>query len=314
MDNNNTDPNSTEGGPMSSEQSTRTINHQTTSERAEKSKYKIPILSDRETDLTKTNPKMWWEQISEYIHLTYNRNFDRIIDEGIEYMDPHTVYHIKGDVIWALGPKAEHEIMGGQWGRELKDVKLPELLTLFKKTFLSARNVFHSRAQFFNMKQDDNETLDEYWKRLLDIDRKCDFNNITAEEIITYKFAATINDKRARGKFIKGPLKLQLVLETIELDNYNRKYGDKKPKIKKARKDSTSSSTSSELIGHTNQTRKRKTQFNEKKFSNRNCRFCGKPNWSMEHICPARKARCNNCQSVQIQDCQPDNRSSIIGQ
>ena len=133
MDNNNTDLNSTEDRPMSSEQSTRTINNQTISERAEKSKYKIPILSDRETDLTKTNPKMWWEQISEYILLTYNRNLDEIIDEGAEYMDPHTVYHKKSDVIWALGPKTKHEIMRGQWGREIKDVRLPELLTLFKK-------------------------------------------------------------------------------------------------------------------------------------------------------------------------------------
>ena len=117
--------------------------------------------------------------------MTYNRNFDEIIDEGIEYMDPHTVYHIKDDVIWALGPKAKHEIMRSQWGRELKDVNLPELLTLFRETFLPVRNVFHSRAQFFNMEQDNDETLDEYWKRLVDIERKCDFNNITAEEIIT---------------------------------------------------------------------------------------------------------------------------------
>ena len=121
-------------------------------------------------------------------------------------MDPHTLYHIKGDVIWALSPKAKHEIMGGQWGRELKDERLPELMTLFKKTFLPARNIFHSRAQFFNMKQDDNETLNEYWKRLADIERKCDFSNITAEEIITYKFAPTIKDKRARDNFIKDLL------------------------------------------------------------------------------------------------------------
>ena len=89
-------------------------NNQTTSERAERSKYKIPILSNRDTDLTKINPKMWWEQISEYIHLTYNRNLDEIIDVGIEYMDHHTAYHIKGDVIWALGPEAKHVIMRGQ--------------------------------------------------------------------------------------------------------------------------------------------------------------------------------------------------------
>ena len=92
----------------------------------------------------------------------------------------------------------------------------------------NVRNVIHSRAQFFNIKQDDHETLDEYYKRLVDIERKCEFSRITPEEIITYKFAATIKDKKARDKFIKGPLKLQTVLETIEQDNYNLKYGDKK--------------------------------------------------------------------------------------
>ena len=107
---------------------------------------------------------MWWEKISEYIHLTYNRNFDELMDQGIDQVDPHRVYHIKGDVIWALGPKAKHEIMRGQWGKELKDIDLPELLKLIKKTIISARNVFHSRAQFFNIKQEDSETLDEYWK------------------------------------------------------------------------------------------------------------------------------------------------------
>ena len=149
MDNNNTDLNSREDRPMSSEQTTRTINNQTMSERAEKSKYTIPILSDRETDLAKANPKMWWEQISEYILLTYNRNLDEITDEGVEYMDSHTVYHIKGDVIWALGPKAKHEIMRGQWGREIKDVKLPELLALFTKKISPGKKCLPQQGPIF---------------------------------------------------------------------------------------------------------------------------------------------------------------------
>ena len=72
-------------------------------------------MSDRETDLSKTNPRMWWGQISEYIHLTYNRNLDDIMEQGADQMDQHTAFHIKGDVIWALGPTAKHEIMRGQW-------------------------------------------------------------------------------------------------------------------------------------------------------------------------------------------------------
>ena len=97
---------------------------------------------------------MWWEQISEYIDLTYHKNLEDLMDRSTETMGAHTAYHIIGDVIWALGAKAKHEIMRGQWGRELKDVNLPEMLNMFKKTFMPARNVFHSRAHFFNVKQE----------------------------------------------------------------------------------------------------------------------------------------------------------------
>ena len=110
-------------------------NQSTTMERTQKNKYKIPILSDRETDWTTVIPGMWWEQISENIDLTCHKNLENLMDQGVEAMDAYTIYHIKGDVISALGPKGKHEIMGGQWGSELKDVNLPELLKLFKKTF-----------------------------------------------------------------------------------------------------------------------------------------------------------------------------------
>ena len=215
-----TDPNMSEQLGQSEQSGTQ--NQSTTMERMEKNKYKIIILSVRETDLTKTNPRMWWEQISEYIDLTYHKNLEELMNHGTEGMDAHTIYHLKGDVIWALGQKAKHEIMRGQWGRELKDVIIQEILKLLKKTFMPARNVFHSRAQFFNVKQEDGETLNDYWKRLVDIERKCEFNRIMPEEIITYYFAATINATKARDKFIKSPLELRTVLEAIELDNYKR--------------------------------------------------------------------------------------------
>ena len=184
----------------------------------------------------KNEPKNVVGKTSEYILFTYHKNLEDLMNHGNEGMDAHTIYHLKGDVIWALGPKAMHEIMRGQWGRELKDVNIQKLLKLFKKTFLPSRNVFHSRAQFFTVKQEDGDTLDVYWKRLVTIERKCEFNRITPEEIIIYKFAATINDKKARDQFVKGPLELRTVLETIELDNYDRKYGDKNQDTKSRRR------------------------------------------------------------------------------
>ena len=143
--------------------SDQTVANQTTVERTVKNQYKIPILSDRETELSNINPKMWWELISEYINLTYQKKLEKLIELGKDSMDPHTTYYIKGDVIWALGPKVKHPDNEGQWGKELRDISLQELLKLFKKTFVSIRNVFHSRAQFFNIRQEDSETLDEYW-------------------------------------------------------------------------------------------------------------------------------------------------------
>ena len=52
----NTDPNMCEQPGQSEQPGTQ--NQSTTMERTEKNKYKIPILSDRETDLTKINPRM----------------------------------------------------------------------------------------------------------------------------------------------------------------------------------------------------------------------------------------------------------------
>ena len=271
----------------------QTAANQTTVERTERNKYKIPILSDRE-DLSKINPKMWWEQISECIDLTYQKN-QELIELGTDSMDPLTTYHINDDVIWALGPKAKHEITRGQWGKELRDISLQELLKLFKKTFLPTRIVFHSRAQFFKIRQEINENSDENWKRLVDIERKCELNSIIPEDI-TYKFAASINDNKARDKFIKGPLKLKLVLETIELDNCKRRFGDRCTKSKRLRNNSSDSSSEEEQVGHTKQMPRRKTTFTKrKKTSDRTCHFCGKANWTPDYIRPARKSQCNNC-------------------
>ena len=50
--------------------------HTTMVERMKETIYKISILSDRETDLTKTNQSMWCEQISEIIDITDQRNME----------------------------------------------------------------------------------------------------------------------------------------------------------------------------------------------------------------------------------------------
>ena len=50
---------------------------------------------------------MWWKQISQDIDLTYQMKPEELIKQGTDSVDPHTTYHIKGDVIWALGAKSK---------------------------------------------------------------------------------------------------------------------------------------------------------------------------------------------------------------
>ena len=85
-------------------------------------------------------------------------------------------------------------------------------------------------------------------------------------------------------------------METIELDNYNRKYGDKQTTSKRQRKNPSESTSDEEQVGYTKPATKKKATFTaKKKNTERNCHFCGKSNWTPDHTCPARKAKCNNC-------------------
>ena len=88
---------------------------------------------------------------------------------GTDSLDAPTSHHITGDNIWAL---------------ELRNNERPIVKGIERHQFAgtgnviqigvpTTRNVLHSRAQFFNIKQEESETLDEYWKKLVDIERKC---------------------------------------------------------------------------------------------------------------------------------------------
>ena len=166
------------------------------------------------------------------------------------------------------GQKAKHEIMRSQCGRELKDVNLSEILKLFKKTVLLTRNLFHSKAQFFNVEQKEDETPD-------DTGGKCEFTRITPEEIITHKFAATMIDKKHEtnssrdhynyGRYTKPSSR------TIPVNTETSNKKNKKP-----RKISSDSSSNAEQIAYTRPARKRKPiDTDRKQLLNRNCHFCG---------------------------------------
>ena len=52
-------------------------------------------------------------------------------------------------------------------------------------------NVHHSRVDFFDLKREDGETAADVWKRILEVDKNCEFEKITAAQLAS-KFLSLI--------------------------------------------------------------------------------------------------------------------------
>ena len=92
-----------------------------------------------------------------------------------------------------------------------------------------------------------------------------------------------------------------MVLETIEQDNYNRKYGDKKSNKKHRKLPSDSSSSKNKSLTHTQHGNERQLKRGRRSYgvvTHWKSNQLVKPNWSLEQICPARRAQCNNCKKM----------------
>ena len=101
-------------------------------------------ILDIETDLTEANPTMWWEQIQEYIFITYIVDFEKVFAPHRRQNrknQKNTRSNIKGSL---FGVKANHKIVRGQWGKEMKDITVAHLI---KPTKLSFPPETSSRAE-----------------------------------------------------------------------------------------------------------------------------------------------------------------------
>ena len=76
--------------------------------------------------------------------------------------------------------------------REPSSLPLHKLYTLFRLHFTPERNVHHSRADFFDLKREDGETAADVWKRILEVEKNCEFETITAAELLASKFLSLI--------------------------------------------------------------------------------------------------------------------------
>ena len=59
-------------------------------------------------------------------------------------------------------------------------------------------NTDHSRGDFFWAKQEENETPEEHWRKLVSLERNCEFRDMKQEDLRISKFITNITNKKLR--------------------------------------------------------------------------------------------------------------------
>ena len=193
------------------------------------------------------------------------------------------------DFIWGIGPGALYQMTRAEYKTEPDKIAIKDLIRLFNEYFLPKRNVYHNRGEFFWTKQTETETPEDFWRRLIEIEKNAT-SKISAEELLISKFMTAITDRKLRDKLMKEKTVEMKKIEMIKQNTYDNK--NSKNTIPEVLISNQGKEIKEEPIQKMDRLITRpKNRFN----NNRPCKFCNAPNWSPIHKCPALDQTCNNC-------------------
>ena len=87
------------------------------------------------------------------------------------------------------------------------------------------RNTYHSRGDFLWAKQEENETPEEHWKKIITLEKNCKFKDIKQEDLLISKFITSITDKKLREKLTREKtLNLKSTIKLITQNSHDRRH------------------------------------------------------------------------------------------
>ena len=167
-------------------------------------KIQLPYQEDTGLDGKKSyTPKEWTERLRHYTKRIYNIDIKPILtDDTVPTGDPWNTKKpdIRQDFIWGAGPSAIEIITKGESHTDPDTITTDKLIQLFKEYYMPKRNTCHSRGDFFWAKQEENETPEEHWKKLITLEKNCELKDIKQEDILISKFITSRTDKKLSGE------------------------------------------------------------------------------------------------------------------
>ena len=255
----------------------------------------VPNLETKVTDGNPVfTPRQWLERFRQFCKREHKIDITPLL-KGENITDANwngKEQAVQEDFIWGVGPEAIYQITRAEYKTEPDSIKRKDLIRLFTEFYMPKRNTYHNRGDFFWAKQTEDETPEEFRRRLIEIEKECNFNAISAEELLISKYMTAIIDKKLRDKIMKEKtLELKKIIELIKQNTYEKK--NKKNTIPEA----LISTKEKHMLKEEPIQRMERfgTRPKNKNYGNRTCRFCNAPNWTPMHKCPALEANCNKC-------------------
>ena len=133
---------------------------------------------------------------------------------------------LKDIFIWALGEEAVTEMTKTVRDNDQNKMNINQLYILFRLHFIPERNIFHSRADFFGITREPNETAEDVWTRILQTEKNCETDNVTTAELLASKFLSLIGrstgDYELKKKFRKSNMTIETITDLIHEYMYDR--------------------------------------------------------------------------------------------
>ena len=132
---------------------------------------------------------------------------------------------LKGEDIWEVRPEALYQITREitQKQNKLDNIKMKDLMRLYTEHISLKRNTYHNRGDFFWAQQSEDEPPEEFGRILIEIEKECNFNTISIEELLISNKMTAIIDKNLRYKMMKKTWKLKKTIDLIKRNTYEKK-------------------------------------------------------------------------------------------
>ena len=134
-------------------------------------KIVVPNLEAKAADGNPVfTPKQWLERFRQFTKREHKIDITPLIkgEDVTETGWTGKEKAIQEDFNWGVGPEALYQITRAEYKTDPDSIKIKDLIRLFLD--LPKRNTYHNRGDFFWAKQTEEETPEDFWRRLIEIE------------------------------------------------------------------------------------------------------------------------------------------------